>query len=131
MATVEVYSKAKQGDQKLSKNFRVREFACKDKTDVVFVSLELVQILQSIRDHFGKSVKVNSAYRTPPHNKKVKGATYSQHQYGTAADVKVTGVNPSEVAEFANTLMPNKGGIGIYENFTHIDVRETKARWNG
>ncbi|MBE5875639.1 MAG: DUF882 domain-containing protein [Lachnospiraceae bacterium] len=129
--TVEVYSKSKQGKQKLSANFLVREFACKDKSDVVFVSPELVQVLQSIRDHFGKTVKINSAYRTPPYNKKVKGTIYSQHQYGTAADIKVTGVKPNEVAAFANTLMPNKGGIGIYENFTHIDVRETKARWNG
>ena len=128
---VEVYSKAKQGNQKLSANFKVKEFACKDGSDVVFVSPELVSVLQSIRNHFGKSVKINSAYRTPTYNKKVGGATYSQHQYGTAADIRIAGVTPKQIAAYAETLLGGKGGIGIYSNFTHIDVREVKSRWNG
>ena len=59
--TVRVYSKAKDGDTKLSKNFRVEEFACYDGTDTIFVSSLLVSILQKIRDHFGIAVIINSA----------------------------------------------------------------------
>ena len=84
-----------------------------------------------LRTHFARPVKLNSAYRTPAHNKKVGGETFSQHQYGTAADIVVTGVDPSKVAAYAETLLPNTGGIGIYKGFTHIDVRSKKARWNG
>lgn len=131
MATVQAYSKAKDGNKKLSNNFRVREFACKDGTDVIFVSLDLVQVLQKIRTHFGKAVTITSAYRTPSHNKSVGGTTYSQHLYGTAADIKVSGVSPKKVAAYAETILPSKGGIGIYDTFTHIDVRANRSRWKG
>ena len=131
MGGIRAYSKSKNGNEKLSANFKVKEFACKDGSDPIFVSPELVDILQKIRNHFDKAVNINSAYRTPTYNKKVGGATYSQHLYGTAADIRISGVKPKEVAAYVETIMPNSGGIGIYANFTHVDVREKKSRWNG
>lgn len=131
MTTVKVYSKAKDGNSKLTRNFRVGEFACTDGTDPIFISPELVEVLQKIRDHFGKAVTITSAYRTPPKNKACGGAIYSQHLYGTAADIKVKDVTPKAVAQYAEKLLKNKGGIGIYKTFTHIDVRAVKSRWNG
>lgn len=128
---LKAYSVAKDGATYISKNFRVREFRCQDGSDVVFIESDLVDILQKIRDHFGKAVTITSAFRTASHNKKVGGATYSQHCYGKAADIKVSGVAPSKVAEYVETLMPNTGGIGRYSTFTHVDVRKTKSRWNG
>lgn len=130
-ATVKVYSLAKDGEKKLSANFKVREFACEDGSDVVFISDGLVQVLQAIRSHFGRTTNVNSGYRTPSHNKKVGGAEYSQHLYGLAADIEVTGIKPKTVAAYAEKLLPNMGGIGIYSWGVHIDVRKTKSRWNG
>lgn len=129
--TVKAYSKSKDGTKYLSKNFRVKEFASKDGADPIFISPELVEVLQKIRTHFGKPVVINSGYRTAKHNKAVGGATYSQHQYGTAADIRVTGVKPREVAAYAETLLPGTGGIGTYSSFVHVDVRAVKARWNG
>ena len=128
---VKVYSKAKEGNVKLSKNFTVKEFACSDGTDTVFISLTLVNLLQKIRDHFGKAVIINSAYRTEAHNKSIGGATYSQHKYGLAADIHINGVTPKEIAAYVETLMPSSGGIGIYKSFVHVDVRRVKSRWNG
>ena len=128
---VKVYSKAKEGNVKLSKNFTVKEFACSDGTDTVFISLALVNLLQKIRDHFGKAVIINSAYRTEAHNKAIGGATYSQHKYGLAADIHINGVTPKAIAAYVETLMPSSGGIGIYKSFCHIDVRRVKSRWNG
>ena len=130
-AKVRAYSKAKDGNTALTKNFKVREFACKDGSDVIFISHELVEILQKIRDHFGKPVNINSAYRTVTYNKKVDGAAYSQHLYGAAADIQVKGISPVEVAAFAETLLPHSGGIGIYPTFVHVDVREKRSRWKG
>lgn len=129
--SLQAYSVAKDGMKYISKNFRVREFRCQDGSDPVFIDDNLVAILQQIRDHFGKAVTITSAYRTASHNKKVGGATYSQHLYGTAADIKVSGVAASVVADFAETLMPSTGGVGRYSTWTHVDVREVKARWNG
>lgn len=128
---VKVYSKAKEGNVRLSKNFTVKEFACSDGTDTVFISLALVNLLQKIRDHFGKAVIINSAYRTEAHNKSIGGATYSQHKYGLAADIHINGVTPKEIASYVETLMPSSGGIGIYKSFVHVDVRRVKSRWNG
>ena len=128
---VKVYSKAKEGNVKLSKNFTVKEFACSDGTDTVFISLALVNLLQKIRNHFSKAVIINSAYRTEAHNKSIGGATYSQHKYGLAADIHINGVTPKEIAAYVETLMPSSGGIGIYQSFVHVDVRLVKSRWNG
>lgn len=129
--TIKAYSKAKDGNKQLSKNFKVREFACTDGSDPIFIDSELVTILQKIRANFGKPVTITSAYRTPTKNKACGGALYSMHLYGKAADIKISGVTPKQIAAYAEKLMPNKGGIGIYSTFTHIDVRKTKARWNG
>lgn len=130
-AIIHAYSKNKDGNKKLSANFKVKEFACSDGSDPVFISPDLVEVLQKIRDHFKKAVTVNSAYRTPGKNKAVGGATYSQHLYGTAADITVKGIDPKTVAAYAETLMPDTGGIGIYKTFTHVDVREKRSRWTG
>ncbi len=129
--TIKAYSKAKDGNTKLSANFRVKEFACTDGSDPIFIDTDLVNVLQKIRSHFGKSVTITSAYRTPTKNKAVGGEKYSQHLYGRAADIKVAGIAPKSVAAYAEKLLPKKGGIGTYSTFTHIDVRSTKARWKG
>ena len=128
--TIKAYSKAKDGNKKLSANFRVREFACTDGSDPIFIDSDLVNVLQEIRNHFGKAVTITSAYRTPTKNKACGGAIYSQHLYGRAADIKISGVSPAKVAAYAETLLKDKGGIGIYSTFTHIDTRATKSRWH-
>lgn len=133
MVEINAYSKAKDGGKKLSTNFAVREFACKDGSDAVLVAPRLVMVLQSLRSHFCAAVTINSGYRTPQYNAKVGGVTDSQHCYGTAADIVVRGKTPAQVAAYARQLMPDWGGVGIYtkEGFTHIDVRESKADWTG
>ena len=109
-----VYSCARDGETLLSRSFRAKEFACKDGTDPLFVDSELVQVLQAIRDHFGAPVVITSGYRTAAHNRAVGGAVYSQHQYGRAADIRVSGVPVEQLAAYAETLLPGTGGIGRY-----------------
>lgn len=128
---INAYSKAKNGSKKLSSNFKVSEFACKDGSDAVLVAPRLVMVLQTIRDHFGAAVTINSGYRTAQYNTKVGGVAHSQHCYGTAADIVVEGQKPADVAAYARQLMPDWGGVGKYHSFTHIDVREEKADWIG
>lgn len=133
---IKAYSYAKDGGKALSKNFHVREFKCKDGSDPIFIDDELVTLLQKIRDHFGKPLTITSAFRTAAHNKNVKGATYSQHCYGKAADIRVQGVSVEAVADYAETLLKDTGGIGRYPakkgrpaGWVHVDVREVKSRW--
>ena len=118
--------------RQLSPGFRVREFVCKG-SDVVLIDDELVVLLQCIREHFGKPVHITSGYRTAAHNRAVGGAVYSQHQYGRAADIRVSGVPVEQLAAYAETLLPGTGGIGRYpaKGFVHVDVRKAKSRWVG
>ena len=131
MVEINAHSKAASGGKQLSAHFKVREFACGDGSDAVLVAPRLVMVLQSIRSHFGVPVVIHSAYRTPQYNAKVDGAEHSQHCYGTAADITVRGQKPETVAAFARSIMPDWGGVGVYDSFCHIDVREAKADWAG
>ncbi len=122
------YSVKKDSSTYVSKNFRVSEFKSNDGADAVLIDKELVTILQNIRDHFGAAVTVNSAYRTAEYNEKVGGGKNSLHLQGRAADIKVTGVSPWEIAKYAETI--GVRGIGVYSTFVHIDTRDTKYYWN-
>ncbi len=126
---VKICSRKRDGNTNLSTNFKVKEFACKDGSDKILIDTELVEVLQKIRDHFGKPVTINSAYRNSAYNKKIGGVSNSQHTKGTAADVVVSGIKPEDVAKYAEYIMPNKGGIGLYGSFVHVDVRSKRSRW--
>ena len=133
-ATVKVYSRAKDGLKKVVNtcpNFKVNEFACSDGSDPVFISPDLVKLLQQIRDHFGAPVTINSGWRSSTKNKAVGGAAQSQHLYGLAADITVKGVAPKKVYAYVDSLLPHSGGVGLYSTFVHVDVRKVKSRWNG
>lgn len=127
---VQTYSLNADGDKLLAPNFRVGEFASQDGADEVLVDDGLPELLQQIRDHFRAPVTINSGYRSLAHNAAVGGVPGSQHTLGTAADIVVRGVSPLEVAQYAEHLMPNRGGIGVYKDFTHVDVRAVRARWD-
>ena len=102
------------------------------------MDLAVLQAAQAVREHFGKSVKINSAYRTSAYNAAVGGSKASQHLYGRALDIKVSDVDPIAVGLYIDTLpywAGGKGGLGVYSTdegtggFVHLDTRETKSRW--
>ena len=126
-----VCSKQEDGNRVMMEYFKPREFACQDGSDRILIAPELVDILHEIREHFNSPVMITSGYRTESHNKKVGGAKKSMHLDGRAADIVVKNVSPSKVAAYAERLMPEKGGIGEYRTFVHIDVRKEKSRWKG
>lgn len=118
------YSLAKDGNTKISANFSVKEFKCKDGSDKILVDTQFVKDkLQQIRNHFGVAVTINSGYRTPSHNKAVGGASNSYHLKGQAFDIVVKGKSPAEVAKYAYSIgIP---GIIQYNTFVHVDSRST------
>lgn len=123
------YSRKLDGNKNLSVNFKVKEFACKDGSDYILIDTELVKMLQKIRDHFKKPITINSAYRNSKYNKIIGGVSNSQHTKGTAADIVVLGYQPKVIAEYIESIMPDKGGIGLYSSFVHIDTRQKRSRW--
>lgn len=131
-----LYSK-KRMNSKLSKNFSLEEFASKDgattPAEVIDNLRELAKNLQVLRDYVAKPIKISSGYRSPEHNKSVGGVANSQHVKGKAADIKIDGMTPAQVADTIESFIQagkmKQGGIGIYPNFVHYDTRGKKARW--
>ena len=125
----------KRGDPtKLSKNFSATEFDCEGTGCCTHTLIDdkLVEILQKIRDHFGKPIGGShlTAYRCPTHNARVdNAATNSRHTKGMAADISIVGVAPAEIAKYAESI--GVLGIGLYDTFVHIDTREYKSFWYG
>ena len=87
------------------KNFKKSEFECKCCRELpadawMNTDALVVNLLDPVRDRFGKPIKVNSGYRCEKHNRKVGGSPRSQHlcQNGSAAaDITV------EHSGYANT----------------------------
>lgn len=123
MSKIKTFSKKRDGNTSLSTNFKVKEFACNDGTDKILIDLEMIPILQKIRD-IGGAVTINSAYRTSAYNKKVGGATNSYHLKGQAFDIKCSKLNLNNICKVANAL--GVKGIIRYSSFVHIDSRTSK-----
>ena len=133
---IKQYSLKKDGARQLAPGFKVREFRCRDGSDAIMIDQTLVVLLQAIREHFGKAVVITSGYRTATHNAAVGGAKSSQHLLGRAADIQVQGVSVEDVAAYAESLMPDWGGVGRYpvkagrtKGWVHVDTRPNKSRW--
>ena len=122
---------------KLSKNFHLSEFDCKDGSELpsaLFPNvLKLSENLQVLRDYLGVPITINSAYRSLEHNRKIGGALKSQHLFAKAADIVVEGKTPEQVEHVIKYLISvgkmTQGGLKAYDTFTHYDVRGYKSRW--
>tara|TARA_Y100000114_G_C11763358_1_gene331288 strand:+ start:1744 stop:2259 length:516 start_codon:yes stop_codon:yes gene_type:complete len=129
----------KLSDQKLSANFSLYEFNCKDKNKTPVPekylknTKELVKNLEIIRSEFDKPIQIISGYRTPEYNKSIGGAAKSLHMFGKAADIRINGVTSKEIKDVILKLIDegkiSQGGVGSYPGFVHYDVRGVKARW--
>jgi uncharacterized protein YcbK (DUF882 family) len=90
------------------------------------IDTRLVTILSHISDHFeGKRIELLSGYR-------FQRRTTSNHFHGTAADIRIPGVDPLKVRAFVSTLDSGGMGVGWYPKvgFVHVDVRQPPSyRW--
>jgi uncharacterized protein YcbK (DUF882 family) len=131
--------------QRLSKHFIVEEFDCHDGTKVQsrdYNGLKLLcrTYLEPLRAKYG-SVTVLSGFRTVSHNRKIGGATKSFHVYtihdgnDQAADIRCVRGTPRDWHKTLNTIRRDKlggrGGLGLYNSFCHIDLRDYKSDWRG
>ena len=138
---------------KLSKNFSLKEMT-KSQTalrrgidnepgDEEEANLQQLceQVLQKVRDHFGKPVNVNSGYRSPELNKAIGGSTTSDHCKGMAADIEIPGVSNYELAdwikencefrqlilEFYTPGVPDSGWVHVSYNYEENEKKVMTA----
>lgn len=120
----------------LSRHFTVHELTKSGSTQFEHARIDpaLVECLQAIRDKVGKSITVNSGYRSYAYNaniyrKRRRKPTKSRHCSGQAADIKVQGMSGYELAQLGISAYSPDIGVGIGANYIHIDVRGHWARW--
>ena len=70
------------------------------ETEIANLKVLAEKVLQPVRDHYGKGVKVNSGFRHPNVNAAVGGSKTSDHCLGQAADIEIPGVPNHELAEW-------------------------------
>jgi len=123
---------------KLTNNFNKSEFecncGCKMPNEVFLQIQKLASQLQCIRDFIRFPIKITSAYRCSSHNKEIGGVSNSQHILGKASDIQVSDSSPEAIYQVIDTLAEYghvlQGGLGLYNTFTHYDIRKTRARWD-
>ncbi|NDW07511.1 DUF882 domain-containing protein [Jiella sp. 40Bstr34] len=91
---------------------------------------DLVAQIRALEQRFGSKAVITSGYRSPDHNRRVKGARRSQHMGCKAADLYIPGADHLAVAAYARSL-PGRGGVGTYchTDAIHVDVGP-KRDWN-
>jgi hypothetical protein len=102
--------------------------------------VELVKnVLDPIREHFGRPVTVNSGYRGKKLNKAIKGSKNSQHCKGQAADIEIIGISNYDLAcwirdnmdfdqlilEFHNRKVPDSGWVHVSWNSPKKNRKQT------
>lgn len=129
-ATIFAFKKSVDGATNLTDNFKVREFACKDGSDVVFINCMIPVICQAVRNWFGVAFTPNSAYRTESHNKAVGGSANSYHLTGRAVDIPTPkGHTVEELHTFLDKLLGDSCEIGLYSWGCHVAITDTKKRF--
>ncbi|MEO0437895.1 MAG: D-Ala-D-Ala carboxypeptidase family metallohydrolase [Pseudomonadota bacterium] len=114
---------------RLSPNFERWEFKCPCGCGFDTVDKELLEYDQALSDHFdNRRVIITSACRCAAYNASVGGGPNSQHLFGRANDIIIEGIHPHLVQE----LLDDWGvpGLGYYDDFTHLDTRTGRARWD-
>lgn len=115
----------------LTPNFSRYEFACKCGCGADHVNPELVALLEQMRARLGRPIEILSGVRCAAHNRREGGTKGSQHILGNAADIRIAGYTPTQIAILADRLLGNSGGVKPYtqDHFCHVDVRE--GFWRG
>ena len=106
----------------------VSERVCTEARQQAALTAPLVkEVLDPLREKYGKPIRVNSGYRCKHHNLEVGGAVGSQHMKGEAADVApaalVSGFKiQDELAKMVAIIKENGkwDQMIIYPTFVHV-----------
>ena len=88
------------------------------------------EVLDPLREAYGKPIRVNSGYRCPRLNNLVGGSPNSQHMRGEAADIQPVDGNEADLEVLAQFLIANGkfDQLILYPTFIHVSYR--RLGWN-
>ena len=117
------------------KNFKIQEFVCHCGCEMPAEARQNIEalvanVLDPVRDEYGKPIYVNSGYRCEKHNKAVGGVPKSQHMLGQAADISVKSEKlkvKSELETLASIIVQQGrfDQLIIYPTFLHVSYRRS------
>lgn len=108
-------------------NFKKDEFRCSE-TGENEMQPRFLEMLQMLREEYGKPMKITSGYRSPNHSIEKRKAKPGTHAHGIAADIYCTGPDKFRLVKLA--INAGFTGIGVASNFIHLDCsRERCAIW--
>lgn len=87
-----------------------------------------INLLQPVRDLYGKPMIVNSGFRSPEVNKAVNGSPTSDHMNGKATDVKTP--NPRELFNLVRNSGLSFDQLILYPTFVHMSFRSKDTNRN-
>jgi len=126
------YSNKTQGSVKVCKYITVKQMACKDGTDKVLISQELMAMIEKLYDLMNcHHIDVSSGYRTPSHDRAVGGNGKGQHTLGKAIDICFYNQQRTVIStKIVSCIAQDMGFTGIANintNYTyiHLDVRSS------
>ncbi len=112
------------------KYFDYKEFDSPDLpgSGKMYMSQELLNILDLVREKFGKPIVINSGYRSQEHNDSLgKSSPNSSHIKGLAVDIKCN--NSRDRYDLINLFVThNITRFGVSSSFLHIDIDTSKAQ---
>ncbi|MBA7554503.1 hypothetical protein ES705_47124 [subsurface metagenome] len=112
---------------KIDTFFYLNEFEC-HCCNCVKLHLILLKKLSALRQAIQRPLIINSGYRCKLYNAKIDGVPTSYHLFGLAADVTVSSMKMEDLLKYAQNI--RFGGIGIYDNFLHLDIRPVPEFWD-
>ena len=88
------------------------------------------EVLDPLREAYGKPIRVNSGYRCPKLNTLVGGTPNSQHMRGEAADIQPVVGNEADLPQLARILISNGkfDQLILYPTFIHVSHK--RLGWN-
>ena len=85
----------------------------------------VANVLDPVRDEYGKPIFVNSGYRCEKHNKAVGGVPRSQHMVGEAADIRPSNTDGTDLTDLAKIIV-SQGKFDqliLYPTFLHVSYK--------
>ena len=86
--------------------------------------VRLANFLEQVREVLGgRSIHINSAFRSAEVNKAVGSSDKSQHRHGCAADIRVKDMTPDEVVSaIIASGLPYDQVIREFDRWTHVSI---------
>lgn len=114
----------------MSKFFKPHETACKCGCGGN-VSYKITEILDTVREIVNYPLIITSGFRCVDYNAKVGGAKHSYHTQGIAVDISTVNLTPDQKHLLLQECLKRFNGVGISNNFIHVDrrKRDVRALW--